>query len=378
MFLTCVPRDREPGICTATAPLAAAVIETDCEKGSEVEALGACLATKGPDDCIAATRGRLCDSDGDGVADDLEAALARAYAPAFAFNGGADEETHWPTSVKHFLSHARLRRKDGALVDAEPSLASLGSHGNDPCGDGPSLWLCLGDEADETRVTSAALMRALPDGVDVVSVVHPGNRTLSSSTHLFVSFSLLFAYNSHSSIGNHEGDWEGIAVFVNRRTGAVDAAYFERHDTTDNARLVDANVTYDPAAADTAHGLRFFDAAKKHVVAYVARGGHAMYDYPGSTRILRLGPRDLHQGDGQKLLPWLGRLTASFGGDAGETLPITFHNPGEANQITLPWARFRGQWGCQDGMFGKSWPGPFGNARHPRPMFERAWGSSTD
>lgn len=379
VLLACIPRDREASVCTTTAPLAAPVIETDCARGVEVEALTACLATAvGPDACVAAVAGRLCDTDGDGVADDLESALARAYAPAFAFGGVAAPETHFPANVQHFLSRAQLRRRDGAVVEAQPTLASLGAYGNDPCGDGPNLWLCLRDSAEDTRVTSAATMRALPNGVDVVSVVHPAERTLASSTHLFVSFSLLFPYNAHSAIGNHEGDWEGIAVFVNRRSGAVDAAWFERHDTTDNTRFVDASVIHDPAApaAEGAHGLRFFDPARRHVVAYVAAGGHAMYDYPGTTRILRLGPRDAHVGDGPKLLPWLGRLAAAFGSDAGEALPVTFHNPGEANQITLPWARFRGQWGCNDGVVGKSWPGPFGNMRHPRPMFERAWGLS--
>ena len=54
---------------------------------------------------------------------------------------------------------------------------------------------------------------------------------------------------------------------------------------------------------------------------------------------------------------------------------MVVRNPGEVARITLPFARYRGQWGCDDGLIGKSWPVPFGNARHARPLFERTWGS---
>lgn len=112
---------------------------TACLAGSQVEPLRACLeAGRGPDDCVAALAAPvarsvpLCDSDGDGLGDDLEAALALAYGPLFAFNGGAhggNPETNWPASVEHFVHHAKLvYRPDGqpgTVVDAHPSLASL-------------------------------------------------------------------------------------------------------------------------------------------------------------------------------------------------------------------------------------------------------------
>lgn len=394
------------GTCGASTPEgngeAPVVVDKDCARGVVVESLASCLATAGPDACLAKVPGTLCDTDGDGLGDDLEDALARAYAPAFAFSGDADKspETHFPANAAHFLSHAELRYindDDDVLVDGKPSLDSIGAaasnghHADNSCsGEGTDFWLCLRDDDDQTRVTSLEAMRALPDGVDVLSVVHPANGSLARSTHLFVSFSLVFPYNAHSTVGDHEGDWEGIAVFVNRQTGAIDAAYFERHNTSDNTRLVSATEfpPRDPATErpsgtmsssfDGIHGLRFWDfsGARRHVVAYVGTGGHAMYDYPASTRIIRLGPRDTHTGDGPKLVPWSSRVVSSFGADtAGDSIKINSLNPGEFKNITLPWARFRGQWGCNDGVIGKSWPGPFGNARHQRPMFERAWGS---
>ena len=41
----------------------------------------------------------------------------------------------------------------------------------------------LDDESDVTRVTTAAAMRALPGGIDVLSVAHPANGALGSSSH---------------------------------------------------------------------------------------------------------------------------------------------------------------------------------------------------
>ncbi|MGZ3449898.1 MAG: hypothetical protein ACXVEF_09895 [Polyangiales bacterium] len=355
----------------------------------DVDALVECLSTSGPDGCANACD---TDEDGDGVGDRLELAIARTYAPAFAFNGGTyggNAETDWAANANHFVTHSKVVYRDSSdhLVDAMPSLSTLegatyGSHhGNDPAsGEGSDFWLCMTDSSDAARVKSKAAMLALPDGVDLVSVVHP-----AGTGHLFVSYSLLFAYNEHTTVDNHEGDWEGIAVFVDRKTGAVYAAWFERHDTTDDTKFVDATVTKDPATEtsygdldsgfDKVHGLRFWDAKKRHVVAYVATGSHAMYDYPANTHIVKFGPRDTHDGDGPKLLPFQGALVASFGDVSGDTIAVHPKNPGEASKITVSFARFRGQWGCDDGTIGKSWPGPFGNARHPRPLLERTWGS---
>lgn len=380
-----------------------AAADVGCTSGTRIDSLTACLATAGPDACAAGLN--LCDADGDGLGDDLEAALARAYAPAFAFNGGAyggNAETDWPANARHFVAHAKMVFRDGSdhVVDATPKLETIAAatytasdgvrHADDPAsGQGSDFWLCALDGSAGTRVTSSAIMLGLPDGVDLTSVVHPANGTLAASSHLFVSYSLLFAYNEHSTVDNHEGDWEGIAVFVDRKTGAVDAAWFERHSTTDGTQFVDTTKypPRDPATEkpggdmgsgfDAVHGLRFWDfvGARRHVVAYVATGSHAMYDYPANTRIVTLGPRDTHAGDGPKLVPWLGLLVGNYGATAGDAVTIHPQLPGEPKTIVLPWARFRGQWGCDDGAIAKSWPGPFGNARHPRPMFDKVWGS---
>lgn len=369
---------------TSTAP--ADATDASCP---DVDALVACLAASGPDACANACD---ADEDGDGIGDRLELAIARVYAPAFAFNGGkygGNAETDWAANATHFVTHSKVVYRDSSdrLVDLTPSLAKLegetymGHHASDPAsGEGSDFWLCMTDSSDASRVKSKAAMLALPDGVDLVSVVHP-----AGTGHIFVSYSLLFAYNEHTTVDNHEGDWEGIAVFVDRKTGAVYAAWFERHGTTDDTNFVLATSSADPAKEtpygdmssgfDKVHGLRFWDAQKRHVVAYVATGSHAMYDYPANTDIIKFGPRDTHDGDGPKLLPWQNLLVAGFGDSSGDAISVHPWNPGEASKVTLSWARFRGQWGCNDGSIAKSWPGPFGNARHPRPLLERTWAS---
>lgn len=396
--------DTEADQGTPDAPGDAPQPDGGCASGAHVETLVCCLDQgQGPDACLAALNATLCDTDGDELGDDLELAMARAYAPAFAFNGGAfggNPETHWPASAAHFLAHANVTYrpdgKPGVVVDPAPTaatvaLASSGGHvANQPGpGEGSDFWLCLVDATDQTRVASKSLMLSLPGGIDLVTIVHPANGLLGQSSHLFAFFDLVFAYNAHSLVDDHEGDWEGVGVFVDRKTGAVDAVWFERHDTTDNVRFVDAATygTRDPAQESPAgdvkttkpslHGLRFWDFAglRHHVVAYVGTGAHAMYDYPANTFIAAVGPRDTHNGDGDKLLPWLDQLVPGWAGTAGTPLSVSELNAGEAGSISLDWARFRGQWGCNDGVVAKSWPGPFGNARHPRPVLEQTWGS---
>jgi hypothetical protein len=123
-------------------------------------------------------------------------------------------------------------------------------------------------------------------------------------------------------------------------------------------------------------GLRFWDYSglRHRLVVYISTGGHAPYDFPGNTFIVPKGPRDTHDGDGARLFIGTGQFQA-----IPKAIPIpikiNIHNPGESQDITLDWAHYRGQWGCQQGSIANSYPGPFGNARHPRPVFDQKWGS---
>jgi hypothetical protein len=408
---------RDAGVPDAGPPDAGRDAGTDagadggvaCLTGA-ADALLACLNQgTSPDDCVDLYTAPLCDSDGDGVGDDLEHAMARAYAPVFAFNAGGcggNAETDWAANVNHFVTHAQLfyRPSDGGtdvLVDPAPTLTGLPRESlwvdgrerfaDDPAlGSGSEYFLCLKDTTGSSgvRVESKEAMLALPDGVDVTTLVQPANGALANSDHLMVSYQLFFAYNEFSTLDNHEGDWEGVIAFVNRMTGGVDAAYFGRHGTTDSTSFVDT-ATYpvrDPAtpvpACDTnvdhsdpaIHGLRFqdFGGLRHHLVAFVSTGSHAMYDYPANTFVINNLFRDTHNGDG----PWLdlARAELSSGGTA-QAVKVVWRNPGQLGKVTQAWAEYRGQWGCQDEAIANSWPGPWGNVKYPRPELTRAWGS---
>lgn len=396
------PVRRSPAALRSAASSAGAPA---CASDVHVQVLASCLeGGRGPDACVEDLGGPpLCDSDGDELGDDLEDALALAYGPVFAMNGGrygGDPEPAWPTNIDHFLARARLvLRRDGApevLLDPSPTAASIGLasarlpsgraiFASDPRpGNGPDFWLCINDRS--AQVESAAAMEALPGGIDLEVVAHPASGLLSESSHLFVNFTLFWAHNLHSYVDDHEGDREGVSVFVDRKTGAVDAVQFERHASLDEIDFVDAQTfgAKDPRREThfgavswpgrTVHGLRFddYEGPRHHVVAYLAAGGHAPYDYPADTFILWQGPRDSHGGDGAKLFTAAGEIADTWDGSR-RPVRINRRNPGEPDHVLLPWARFRGQWGCDDERIARSWPGPFGNARHPRTVFERRW-----
>lgn len=384
-----------------------------CRTAARSAQILACLdgtPATGPDACLAQVGGTPCDQDRDEVDDDLEDALGLAYAPVLAMSVGAyggDPENTWPANVTDFTAHANLifrRTGDTGLVDASPTLDSLPDATYVSAGkkryadrpdksDGQYFWVCLLDTSAAARVTTSSAMLAAPNGVDLPSVVHPANGTLADSSDYFIAYPFFWAFNEFT-MDEHEGDWETIALFVNRQTGAVDDFYSARHKTTDSA-FVDLSLTsaIDPAAevvstaivnspSASPHGIRFWDyaGARHHAVAYVGVGSHAMYDYPGNTQIIANSSFiDHHGGDGPKLLTWTGELVPGWTtATTAATASVTMNawNPGEEDAITLHWATFRGNWGCTpyDGV-ARSYPGPFGNESNPRSIYSKLWGS---
>ena len=395
-----------------------------CLRNMFVDALAQCIDTpRAPSACLATVTASasapLCDDDRDGLADDLEDALARAYSLAFAFNAGdgtrtgGDPETHWPDNLTHYTAGSHLiYRVDNdnsteRLVDASPTLDSLaGAHidingtpyvASDPAAtQGSNFWLCLdqpgGNYPSGALVATMDESRMLPEGIDVASVVHPAGG-VSSHSYAFVSTLLYYAYNEHSTVDNHEGDWEGGAVLVDLDQGNVAAVFFDRHDSVDNVRLLSLagaspSRVIDPASESTfgnvcdesdaarARGVRFWDyaGARHHAVAYVATGGHSAYPYPGNTKLTGAGcfelsiVRDTHNGNGARLLPWLNAYAPGWTTSTVRDVVhgVRFRNVGEVTAPRESWAAFRGQWGCTQATIAKSWPGPFGNQRHCR------------
>lgn len=406
-----------------------------CRSGALTDAIARCIDMGGaPRSCLlrelaAPGVAPVCDLDHDGMADDLEDAMGKSYALAFAFNQGdgthtgGNPEPLWPDNVEHYVRNSQLVwRVDNddstlRLVDPAPTLATLGAasiviegterFGRDPrWGHGTNFWLCLrqvnGGYTAESQVRSLEASRTLAGGIDVAVVVHPTTED-PMGRFAFVSSVLYYAYNEHSSVDDHEGDWEGGGVIVDMETGRVVAAYFDRHNSSDNVRLLPlmgegAVPAIDPSAESTfgnvcnetdaaaARGVRFWDyaGARHHAVLYVSTGGHASYGYPGNTKILGAGcweysiVRDTHNGDGAKFLPWQGVFVADWRGASPLRVVdgVHFINVGEDTSPRVPWAAYHGQWGCQHNTIAKSYPGPWDNERHCRRWITHRWGAS--
>jgi hypothetical protein len=405
-----------------------------CVTGMAVDAIAACVDEgTAPNACLARARAAapapLCDEDRDGLEDDFEDALQRAYAMVFAFNQGngtsalGSPESCWPGNAEDTIANSRLIwRVDNdartTVVAAEgltPDLlgrATVMAAGSlrvarDPAaGHGANFWLCLrtrsgGGYDPALTLDTIEHSLALRGGIDVAGVVHPANGP-GDARHVFVASVLYYPYNRHSTVDNHEGDWEGAGVLVDRTTGAVVAAYFDRHPSEDNAHLVVLGAAGYPAldpsrespagelcteaAARAVKGIRFWDwnTRRHHAVVYVSTGGHAGYDMPGNTKILGVGcgtltaPRDTHNGDGVKLVPWLGGFARAWGGPVTQRPVGGVHlrNLGEDDRPRVSWAAYHGQWGCQHELVAKSYPGPWDNARHCRRWITHRWGAA--
>lgn len=402
-----------------------------CRAAAIVQALGACMdAGAAPRACLAKTRAPgepACDDDKDGLDDALEDAMLRSYAPVIAYNQGdgshtaGDSEPVFPTNANHYVAHSTLYwRVDGddstkKVIDAHPTLDGLRNArfivtGDErradraALGQGPNFWLCLnqdqGNYPAEALVPSMVASRTLADGIDIFAVAHPSGKD-ASGRYVVLEFMLFYPYNKFT-LDNHEGDFEGGAVFVDLDTGKVAAAYTDRHDTSDSARLLPLegpglvaakdpskeaphyDVCSDTDAASVA-GVRFWDygGQRHHPVFYAAGGDHASYGYPGATKIKGLACveasiiRDVHNGNGPKLVPFENAYYA----DWGKTKSAVDHgvhivNLGEHDNLFAQWSSFAGQWGCTLDSIPKSYPGPWDNERLCRHWLTNDWGSA--
>jgi hypothetical protein len=216
-----------------------------------------------------------------------------------------------------------------------------------------------------------------------------------------LEYMLFYAYNKFT-LDNHEGDFEGGAVFVDTDTGKVAALYTDRHNTADSTRLVPLegpgllpakdpqgeaphyNIC-DDTSTDVVGGVRFWDFAGKrhHPVIFTAAGGHASYAYPGATKIQGAGCfeatmiRDVHNGQGPKLVPFEDAYYTDFGaGKNAVEHGVRIVNLGERKKLAAEWTAFAGQWGCTLDSIPKSYPGPWDNERLCRHWLTNDWGQA--
>jgi hypothetical protein len=407
-----------------------------CDSAAVISNIEACIDAKSsPRTCLTKARvtwplptGTSCDVDGDGLDDALEDAMLRSYAPVFAYNQGngshtaGSTEPNWPINATHFVSNSSLVwRVDGntstaVTLDAAPTLDALpaATHSyqgttraadDTALGQGPDFWLCLnqvnGSYSSETLVPTMDASRTLPDGVDVLGVAHPTGGS-ASGLYVVLEYGILYAYNAFT-LDNHEGDFEGGAVFVDMSSGAVVAAFTDRHATADSEMLIPlagpgALPAKNPAneapvydvCSDTntssIGGVRFWDysGARHHPVFYPGAGSHATYGYPGATKIdgapgciEDLIVRDVHNGLGPKFVPSEGVYYTDWGTTKTPVVQgVNFVNLGERTHLRAAWSAFAGQWGCTLGSIAKSYPVPWDNQRLCRLWLTSDWGNA--
>ena len=401
----------------------------ECRSAATVQAIGACIdAGSSPRDCLAKSRpagSAACDADKDGLDDALEDAMLRSYAPVFAYNKGdgshtaGDSEPNFPTNMRHYVASSTLIwRVDGdestrKVIDAKPTLDGLRAatftegtavrHADvTSLGQGPNFWLCLNQEGGsypaDALVSSVEISRKLQDGIDLLSVAHLSGAD-PSGRYVVLEYMLFYAYNKFS-FDDHEGDFEGGAVFVDTETGKVAALYTDRHATSDGTLVVPLegpgllpakdpkgeaphyNICDDSSTND-AGGVRFWDYAAKrhHPVIFAAAGGHASYGYPGATKIQGAGCfeatmiRDVHNGGGPKLVPFESAYYTDWSaGKSAVEHDVRIVNLGERKNLVAQWSAFAGQWGCTLQSIPKSYPGPWDNARLCRHWLTNDWG----
>jgi hypothetical protein len=402
-----------------------------CNAPAVVASIGACIDAGGaPRNCLGTERTKTpapagCDFDDDGMDDALEDAMAKSYAPVFAFNLGTgdhtsgDSESAWPGNANFYVQRStlvwRLDNDNGTLkvVDPKPTLDSLRAatfkdgattrHANDPkTGEGPNFWLCLnkpgGSYDPASFVPTVDDSSKLADGVDVFTVVHPSGND-RNGRYAVMTFSLYYPYNKFS-FDDHEGDFEGGAVFVDLELGNIAAVYTDRHSTADNFKLIalegagslpakDPKIeaphynVCDPTDSPAIGGVRFWDFGgnRHHPVIYASGGDHASYAYPGATKLQGVGcseqkiVRDVHNGNNEKLVPHEDAYYTDWG-NTKKPVPNGVHirNLGERKKLRLEWTAFAGQWGCTYESIPKSFPGPWDNERLCRHWITNDWG----
>jgi hypothetical protein len=420
-----------PDASTAAGDAGTDPLVPACRSAATVTAMSACIdGGSSPRACLAKVRPAgepACDADKDGTDDALEDAMLRSYAPVFAFNKGdgnhtaGDSEPTFPTNMKHYVASSTLvwRVDDDEstrkIVDAKPTLDGLRAarftfEGTErhadltSLGQGPNFWLCLnqvdGNYPPEALVSSVDASRKLADGIDLLSVAHPSG-TDPSGRYVVLEYMLFYAYNKFT-LDDHEGDFEGGAVFVDTETGKVAALYTDRHATADGTLLIPLegpgqlpakdpqgeaphyNICED-TSTDVIGGVRFWDqaGARHHPVIFAAAGSHASYGYPGATKIQGLGcselsmVRDVHNGQGPKLVPFESAYYTDWkAGKSPVEHDVRIVNLGERKNLVASWSAFAGQWGCTLSTIPKSYPGPWDNARLCRHWLTNGWGQA--
>jgi hypothetical protein len=167
---------------------------------------------------------------------------------------------------------------------------------------------------------------------------------LAGRQEYVVSYWWFYRYNDgfYGGVSDHEGDWEGLNVYVSARTKAATHVVFDQH------------------GHPSRRAIRRHDwTATTHVGAYPAKGRHATYAWKGRGRdaIPKGDFTEIHKG--QK--DWWGNKLRGCGGRTCLHKYPTAKR-GSLSETPVPkglWASFQGKWGAS----GPDSPGRGGNEK---------------
>lgn len=300
---------------------------------------------------------RVPDADGDGVSDQQEitqgtdpfypqgASVVEAYAPEVYLYSA---ERYMPTDTSNFLSRSALQWTEGGTCGTDNNAtvgegsvvaATLGSGGYAHTARQSSTSGNCTQNPGDVRASNS-LTRPFQTGnglaygegfsLDVNNNAYPGRGTTAPvyyqyKSHHYISYWFFYAYDHFQfslwkigsvTYGDHEGDWEHVAVHLDSNDRPTGIAYYFHNAPAAELPWPGPNAS-SPVTLD----------AGSHPVAFSANGTHASYATPG--------PHDL----------------PNILGDIGFVWDLTDYGhrwDTKDNLINLesqPWWRYQGAWG---------------------------------
>lgn len=178
------------------------------------------------------------DTDGDGLDDNWEQALAEMYRPIMIFD---KNEGHWPTSARWFAQYSYLRLSGEQQIFSQSELYNdptlvlrahelgyessdlrrnpnpkesfhidISGEGDPYCGEGALNGCRDGAEPDLTRLPRIPIYVVVHQLLEDVET----DANIDTTGLYLLHFQYGFAYNAVSG-GAHEGDWERLEVYIN-------------------------------------------------------------------------------------------------------------------------------------------------------------------
>ena len=212
-------------------------------------------------------------------------------------------------------------------------------------------------QARQRQGISTTTSHIINQGLEQYAALSPAERrptyhgrAFYSRDYLVLQYWFFYPLNdfktSHGGINDHEGDWEGVSLFLPKNRGQPEAAAVMVEDWLPLKLL---------AAAHEGASAKDWDAIGRqgsHPIFYVARGSHATYYEPGRHFPDRADGRGVKVGPGtenpwnrlvfpvEDLPAWAGQYDGAWGYYSRDALG-GFNGPGGLQQ-TIKYSWFKG------------------------------------